>query len=368
MANFINLRLPKFDWLFLAAILGLSTIGFSTIQSTIVAGGENTSLIKLQVLAFVLGLSLFFAIQSVDYHYFPYLALPLYCFVVVSLFLLFFFGQNIRGSIRWFDLGFFQWQPAELAKPFLIIAWASFLDFFKERIGQWRIIFLLLTAMLAPLILILKEPDLGTFVVLLFGLGLMLLSLPFKASRLLSLMVLVLLFLPILYLSLHSYQKGRLLTFLNPGLDPLGAGYNVIQSTIAVGSGGLFGRGWGQGTQSHLRFLPEQHTDFIFATFSEENGFLGSLILLLLYVVLFFRSLKVLLKTDDFFATVLVLGSMCVFFSQAAINIGMNIGVLPVTGIPLPLVSYGGSQMVTSLILLGIIAAVAKAEKVSYNT
>lgn len=368
MEKFLNWKLSKLDWLFFAAILGLALLGFSTIQSTITAGGENSDLIKIQIIAFIFGLVIFLAVQSIDYHYFLYFSPLFYFFSVILLILLFVFGQNIRGSVRWFSLGFFQLQPAEMAKPFLIIALASFFDFFKEKINSWRILFLVLALMIIPLFLIFREPDLGTFLILAFGLGAIFLSLPIKLNRLLTLAFLAAVFIPVFYFSLHSYQKGRLLTFLNPSADPLGSGYNVIQSVIAAGSGEIFGRGWGRGTQSHLRFLPEQHTDFIFATFAEENGFLGSMILLLLYVVLFIRSFKVLKETQDFLGTVLVLGSMVVFFSQAAINIGMNLGMLPVTGIPLPLVSYGGSQMVTSLLLLGIIAGVAKGQRTSYNT
>lgn len=367
MVNFLNLKLPKLDLVSLGAALGLATIGFSTIQSTILAGGESESLIKVQALAFVLGLAVFWLVYSLDFRVLSFLSLPFYLFTVASLLLLFVFGENIRGSIRWFNFGNFLFQPSELAKPFLIVSFCAFFDFFKERINQWRILTLLIILAALPLGLILKQPDFGTFIILTFGLAILFFASPLKWSRWLPILLVTLALLPLFYLALAPYQKARVQTFFNPQSDPLGSGYNVIQSKIAVGSGELWGRGWGRGTQSSLRFLPERHTDFIFATYAEETGFVGCLFLLLLYVVIFVRSLVVLARSDNLLGSLLVLGSMGAIFSQVAINIGMNIGLLPVTGIPLPLVSYGGSQMVTTFFLLGIIASVAKGQGVSYN-
>lgn len=368
MVKFLSLKLPKFDLVSLGAALGLVTIGFSTIQSTILAGGESESLIKVQALAFVLGLAVFWFVNSIDFRVLSFLSLPFYLFTVVSLLLLFVFGENIRGSIRWFNLGNFLFQPSELAKPFLIVSFCAFFDYFKERINQWRILILLAVLAVLPLGLILKQPDFGTFIVAASSLGILFLASPLKWSRWLPVILITVILLPLFYLSLAPYQKARVQTFFNPQSDPLGSGYNVIQSKIAVGSGELWGRGWGRGTQSSLRFLPERHTDFIFATYAEETGFIGCLFLLLLYIVIFIRSLVVLTRSDNLLGSLLVLGSMGAIFSQVAINIGMNIGLLPVTGIPLPLVSYGGSQMVTTFFLLGIIASVAKGNGISYDS
>lgn len=358
------LESQKFDWFFLLSLAALSFIGFSTLQSATLAGGGNELLIKLQALAFFVGFILFVLIYYLDYRYLQFLAIPAYFTSLILLGLLFVFGSHIRGSVRWFDLGYFQLQPAELVKPLLVVAFCGFLSFFKERVNHFLILIGLVILAFIPIFLVYKQPDLGTVVVLLAGLICSFFFSRISWKRILIFFLILLIFLPILFFKMAPYQKQRVLTFLDPVSDPLGSGYNVIQSTIAVGSGNLFGRGWGRGTQSHLRFLPEEHTDFVFATFAEENGFLGSMVLIFLYLLLFVSSLKVLLKAKKLFGRLLVAGSMAIIFTQAAINIGMNIGVLPVTGIPLPLVSYGGSNVVTSLVLLGFIASVAKDEKV----
>lgn len=358
----ISLRkLPiNFDIPLILAALVLGVIGLSTIQSTILAGsGFSSELFNRQVLALLIGISFFIILSRLDYQYLRYFAPAGYLLIVLVLIAVLFYGQTVRGSARWFVVGDFQLQVSEFAKVFLIMSWAAFLVWAKEKINHAVCLLIYLSLGLVPISLIYLQPDLGTSAILVSTWLLMLFFSPIQL-RIFTVyfLLFVFSFLPVWFL-LKDYQKLRIFSFLNPTSDPLGAGYHILQSMIAVGSGGLLGRGWGRGTQSHLQFLPEQHTDFIFATFTEEMGFLGATLLLFLFGMIFWRAIKISQKAPNLFGRLLSIGITAYLFIQVFINLAMNLGLAPITGIPLPLVSYGGSSLLTTFISLGILQSIA---------
>ena len=344
----------NFDWfLFLAALVLLT---FSLVMIASVA----SQLFFPQFFYAFLGLLLFFIFSQIDYRFFEKLASFFFVgslgFLLIPLFL----GIATRGARRWIQLGFLTLQPSELVKPFLIIFFASF---FSSREMSLKEVMRGIFFLLLPIILVFLQPDLGSSLVLFFSwLGVVLGS--GLSWRLIILgFLLLLFFFPWGWYLLQDYQRQRILSFLNPLSDPLRSGYHLIQTTVAVGSGQWFGRGWGRGTQSHLRFLPERHTDFIFASLAEELGFFGAAILILLFAFLLWRILVISQKARDLFGFLLCLGIFSLFFIQILVNIGMNLGLLPITGITLPLISYGGSSLVTTMISLGIVANIARLKK-----
>lgn len=272
------------------------------------------------------------------------------------------FGEVVNGARRWLDLGVTRIQPSELmrlAVP-LMIAWYLHQKQESMRSLDFAVSIGLL---LLPVLFILRQPDLGTslliaasgfFVIYLGGLSLKVLA---GAAALAALAA------PFAWHLLHDYQRGRILTMLDPSSDPLGAGYHIIQSTIAVGSGGITGKGWMQGTQTHLDFLPERHTDFIFAVFAEEFGLIGNLLLLTLYAAIIYRGLVLAASAPTLFGRLVSAALILTFFIYAFVNMGMVSGILPVVGVPLPLVSYGGTSMVTVLVGFGIVMSVATHKK-----
>ena len=325
------------------------SLGFVTLLST------SPERAKYQLLYFITGIVLYLLFSTIDYTIYKYYWKQLFTGMVVLLALTFVLGEIRLGSVRWINLGFFTLQPSEFAKIVLIIALTSFITSRPRIFERFKDIFIVLGIFLPIFLLVLFQPDLGTSIVyvaiiagILFYAGLN------KLYFLISIMIFGIFSSPIWQI-LHDYQKRRILVFLNPTLDIKGAGYNVIKSIIAIGSGGLFGKGFGRGTQSHLNFLPAHWTDFIFASFAEEWGFVGVFVLLTLFVLLLVAIFYIAHKSEEPFGSILTIGMLMVFFSQFVVNVGMNLGVMPVTGIPLPLVSYGGSSMLTSMILLGIV-------------
>jgi rod shape determining protein RodA len=324
----------NFDWFIVLAIVILLLLGLTMM------GSVASSLLPQQVFYALLGLFLFFLVSRLDYRIFQGLTLLLFIFIILALLSTFLFGQLTRGSIRWIQIGGFTFQPSELVKPFLILLFASFVSFqktfsFRSSIFSFLLLFI-------PAFLIFRQPDLGSSLVVVFVWG---------AS------------LPIIWRLLKSYQKERIYTFLHPFSDPLGAGYNMIQSIVAVGSGQLIGRGLGRGTQSHLRFLPERHTDFIFASLAEELGLIGAGLLILAYGLLLWRVLRIGQKSADSFGFLICIGAFTLIASQVFINVGMNLGLVPITGLTLPLVSYGGSSLIATMVCLGLVESVARMTK-----
>ncbi|HET7713934.1 MAG TPA: rod shape-determining protein RodA [Patescibacteria group bacterium] len=355
--------LPRhFDWILLLATLALISLGILMISSTALGESRNYDLAVRQGLFAVAGITLFFIIARSDIEIWRSLAWVFYAASVVLLVAVFIYGLEVRGSLRWIDLGFFRLQPSELVKITTILVLAHFLS--SRNMRSLKNIFISALLALIPAILIFLQPDLGSALILgALWIGMMI---PTEIPKKYFFMggALILVSLPVVYNLLQPYQKDRLLTFFNPGSDPLGVGYNVIQSTIAVGSGGLLGRGFGRGTQSHLNFLPEHHTDFIFATLAEELGLLGAALLLLLLGIVIWRLLFGALRLPRFGGFVLI-GLMVLIFFQAVVNIGMNIGLVPVTGITLPFVSYGGSSLMTLLAGLGLAQAALRRKKLA---
>ncbi len=341
----------------LLLILGLLMIYSTTLESP-------TNLMLRQLVFAVVGFVGMFAVAFFDYRKIKKSTAVLYVLIVSSLLFVYFLGSDIRGSSRWIDLGFFRIQPAEFTKLAMVIIMAKFLDQAGEKIKDVRYVFLACLYMAIPFILVLIEPDLGSASVILFvWLSMLFISKMNKKHFALIVLGMVLVSSLGWFFVLEDYQKNRVYTFLDPSKDPQGRGYNVIQSIIAVGSGSITGRGVGRGFQSQLKFLPERQTDFIFASTAEELGLLGSSFILGMFGVILFRLVKAAQRARDNFGMYLTLGIFFMLLYQILINIGMNLGVLPVTGIPLPLVSYGGSSLLTTLFALGLVQSIIARQK-----
>lgn len=358
----------RFSILFIALIIVLMGI-LSIYSSTYQKEGELWKLIyKRQLFWVLLGLLLFFVFSNLHYQRLWDSTYLLYTAVLFLLFLVFVLGIIRLGAQRWIRFAGFNFQPSELARLIIVIFLARYFstkssDALSLTVGNYGIFraFLLPFIFVAlPVGLIIEQPDLGTALIIIFIFAVMMYLAGVKLRYLLAIFVVVCFSSPVLWHFLRGYQKNRLLVFLNPNLDPQGAGYTVIQSKIAIGSGGLFGKGWLCGTQSQLHFLPESHTDFIFATFAEEWGLLGSLFLLVLYCFLIREGLKIAARTTDQFGRLLAFGITLMLGIQILVNIAMNLGFMPVVGIPLPLMSYGGSSIFITFISLGILVNIGK--------
>lgn len=331
---------------FLLIVLGVAVIYSS-----------SPALAIQQAVFALVGLGFYFFLRNIDYRSIKGAIKPLFWITLGLLIVVFLIGTETRGVLRWIPLGVFTLQPSEFAKVILILALSYF---WSKNEPSWRNIGLSLGLLLPFALLIFKQPDLGTTITLVFIYLVMLVGANIPLSKLAILGAGFGAIVPLFWFLLRDYQKQRLLSFLSPNNDPQGVGYNVIQSTIAVGSGELTGRGLGRGTQSHLRFLPEFRTDFIFASIAEELGLVGSLIVLALYGAIFFFLFRCLNRVGDRFGELIVVGVASMLFIQIVINIGMNAGLLPITGITLPLLSYGGSSIVTTLIGLGLVSSVER--------
>ncbi|MCL4389905.1 MAG: rod shape-determining protein RodA [Patescibacteria group bacterium] len=339
--------MKSLDWPILVLTLILCGFGAAII------GSVAPEVLLPQILFYLVGLGLFFVISNLDFRIYASFGKLIYIAAIVLLSITLFIGLETRGAVRWIPLGPFRLQFSEILKPFLIVSFASFLSsgksYFKSLI--WIAI---------PLGLIFKQPDLGSALVYAIAFGAMILSSGINLIYPLLCAVGAALAAPLGWNFLAQYQRQRILTFLNPGADPLGASYNSIQSLITVGSGMFFGKGLGQGTQSHLSFLPERHTDFVFASLAEEMGFVGATILLGAFFLLLWRIFKIAGSCKDKTARLAVLGIGAMLLAQIFVNVGMNLAILPVTGITLPLVSYGGSSVLATMISLGMVAGLAK--------
>ena len=347
-------RLRHLDPILLILVLALLGISLAVVAS---ASGQSPARITGHLINMGLALTLMVAVANVPPHLLSKVGLPLYVAGVVLLVGVALFGEIRNGSRRWLDFGVMAFQPSELLKLALplMLAW-----YFQRNEAVLRARHFLVAGalLLVPFVLILRQPDLGTALMigasgfyLLFFAGL-----PWKV--ILGGGALVGASLPVVWHFLHDYQQRRVLTLLDPSADPLGDGYHIIQSTIAIGSGGSFGKGWLEGTQTHLEFIPERHTDFIFAVFSEERGLLGNCILVTLYLLLIARGLVITANASTLFARVLGGSISLSFFTYAFVNMGMVSGILPVVGVPLPFMSYGGTALVTLFLGLGILMSI----------
>jgi len=337
----------KFDWWLIISGLILSGLGLLIIRS--VAPEQFV----FQLVFVVVSFATLILFSLVDYRILLLFHLPIYVVSVVSLFLPFVFGLASRGAHRWLQFGQISVQPSELIKPFLLLTFAQIAVSDTRHKFWW-----LFTAYIFPAAIIFMQPDLGTVLVITVGwLAMVAYIVPKKWVIMASLALF--LFSPVAWFLLRHYQKDRLLTFINPYADPLGRGYHVIQSVIAVGSGGTFGRGLGHGTQSGLRFLPEHYTDFIFASLSEELGFLGGLTVIILFAIMLNRIQKLAVGETELVIKLYSLGILAQLTFQIFVNMGMNMGLAPVTGITLPFLSYGGSSLLSLGVSLGIVNSMA---------
>jgi len=283
----------------------------------------------------------------------------LYLLTIIMLLATRFLGSTKLGATRWIDLGFFQFQPSELAKVFMVIVMAKFFAENVEQMHRPKVFIRSVVYIGIPTVLVALQPDLGTALTFVIIWGAMLLVSGIKKRYVAGVAGLGLVAMPIVYkYFLKDYQQHRILTFLNPAADPTGTGWNVAQAKIAIGSGQFWGRGLGHGPQSQLNFVPFKHTDFIFAALAEEMGFVGAFSIIVLFAVMLYRILKIASLSRDYFGMFIATGIFAVLFFHIFINIGMNLGIMPVTGIPLPLVSSGGTSVVITLLCIGILESI----------
>ena len=368
MLNKISLYLKNFDWILFLSVFLLACFGLAEIYS-VALGQEKIDLLNFKKQIFFIGAGIFllFFFAFVDYHLLKNFSNYLYLFGIITLILVLFFGETIRGTKGWFDFGIINFQPVELAKIILIIFLAKFFSTMATQIRPWKHLIFSGLGSLIFSVLALMQPDFGSALILLATWLVMIVMTGFSKKHFLVIgLILATVFSGLWLFTFQDYQKQRVLTFLNPAFEPLNQGYNVAQAIIAVGGGGLTGRGLGFGSQSQLKFLPEAQNDFIFAVISEELGFLGVLLVILFFGIFFYRSLASLKKINNDFGIFFILGAMGLIFIEMFINIGMNIGLLPVVGISLPFISYGGSSIISSLALVGIIESIIIRSKINY--
>jgi rod shape determining protein RodA len=350
-----------FDWPFFAAVILLTLIGLLMIYSTGLSGKTESILWIKQTAALVVGVVGLFFLASLDYRFFAKNSTILYLLALFLLLVVLLLGHTIRGSTRWFDLGAINFQPAEFSKLAIIILLAKFFQTKKQLLAKFGYVLQSFVYVFIPLGLIMLQPDLGSAIVhLAIWFGMLLIS-PMPRRYFLYLLVIFLVVSSVVWqFLLAGYQKDRVRSFIDPTADPRGRGYNALQSVVAVGSGGWFGSGLARGLQSQLKFLPERQTDFIFASTTEELGLIGGGLVIILLVFVLLRVVKILREARDSFGAYIAAGIFFLIFSQSVVNIGMNLGLVPVTGITLPFLSYGGSSLVITFWLIGILENIAQ--------
>ncbi len=396
--------MPKYDYITLGLILVLITIGcFAIFSATSSVTSEENGFFARQLMWCILGVLVMIGVSLISLKLINRLVYGFYVFTLFLLFLVLFVGKVGQGAERWLIVGPVHVQPSELAKLATILAVSKYLSDKYTNVNKFKNFAIAVGLILLPFILIARQPDLGTALIflaliipLLYWAGLnwfhiftilmplliMILSFNFWAFMILMIsitlvlaysrrkpIVLVAVFLlnigvgiatPYLWNQLRPYQQKRILTFVNPEKDPKGAGYQIIQSQVAIGSGGIWGKGYLQGSQTHLRFLPAQHTDFIFSVIGEEFGFIGASLILLLFLLLILRFIHIAAVIRGQFESLTIIGILTVIFFHTVINIGMTIGMAPVTGLPLPFLSYGGSSLVVNMMMVGVVLNISR--------
>ena len=389
----------KFDFILFGTVILLITFGLVAIYSATNSHPTASGNFQKQLFTAIFAIVLFFIAYTIPYKYYRLLSVPSFLFSLLLLIAVLFVGKTIYGAKSWISFGVIGFQPSEFSKIGLILFLAHFLTRQRKNPNNLKDFILIVIYSFIPIILILLEPDMGTAIVYiiitsailfwsgidlfwfflalspivvvfasLFGIAafilamLIIISLLFYFKKnIFANVSIVVLNMAAAYLFdyglnfLKPHQQKRIETFVNPASDPLGAGYNILQTKVAIGSGGMFGKGFLAGNQTQLRFIPEQWTDFIYCVIGEEFGFIGSIIVVILFLVLFSRLIYIATHTKNKFGSLIVIGGLALFFTHFAINIGMNLGVAPVIGLPLPFMSYGGSSLMVNLILLGII-------------
>jgi rod shape determining protein RodA len=353
----------NFDWVLFFLILALFFISLAEIYSATHAKGVvfGSDFVLRQGIWFLAGIVLFFVFGIIDFHFYERWSLFFYWAVNICLVYVIFEGRLAGGSQRWISLGIINFQPSELAKIALVLVLARHFskNIIMDGVGLRPLLMPIFYTMI-PFILILKQPDLGTAGTLVLIASFIILFVKVEKKTLASLIGVVGITGAAFFLFfLKDYQKERIISFLNPGQDPLGSGYHIIQSKIAIGSGMFYGKGYCQGTQNALSFLPEQHTDFIFSVFAEEWGFAGGIIFLSLYFFILVWGLKIAGTCRNRFGILTCVGLVSMIFWQLFINLGMVMGIFPVVGMPLPLISYGGTSVITIMASMGILLSVS---------
>jgi len=364
MFNIDRRLIRNFDWVSFCTIVVISLIGIMTIFSATRPPGDApqaTFYIK-QVVWLLISICALVAVVSFDYIWLGRIALPIYIAGVLLLIVVLISGRVGMGAQRWISIGPLSFQPSEFFKLIFIIMLTSYYSLQRESMNTFALLRVFFMIVFLPFVLLFKQPDLGTAVVVLLIFTSLSLARGLQKKLLVTLVIIGLVSLPfvgnILWTGLKDYQKNRLIAFIDPQADPTGIGYHINQSKIAIGSGEFSGKGFMKGTQGPFRFLPEKHTDFIFAVYAEEWGFMGSLFLLSLYFVLIMRGLDTARKAKDEFGRLLALGITFMFSIYFFVNVGMTLGIMPVVGIPLPFMSYGGTALLSNFISAGVLISI----------
>jgi rod shape determining protein RodA len=357
----------RINWLFVLCICLLAGVGYTALYSA--AGGAPTPYANGQLFKFLTALLMMLAIAMVDIRIIARLSWVSYAAGILLLLVVMKLGHTGLGAKRWFVVGGVEVQPSELMKLFLVLALAAYFHRATyERIGNLLFLIPAVLAVMLPVGLILKEPNLGTAVITALIGGTVMLGAGVRWWKFVLVIAVIAIAAPVLYHHLHDYQRARIVTFLNPGSDPLGAGYNIIQSKIALGSGGWSGQGYLHGTQNQLNFLPEKQTDFVFTIIAEEFGFLGSIAVLGLLFMIVLIALYTALTCRHQYGRLVALGIGTNFFLYCAVNLSMVMGLIPVGGVPLPLISYGGSALTAVMLGFGVLMSVHVHRDVEFAT
>ncbi|UCE51128.1 MAG: rod shape-determining protein RodA [Desulfobacterales bacterium] len=351
-----------FDWGLLGLTVVIGCIGLATLYSAVTAETPSPQKVLFfkQLIWFAIAMAAMVASFMFNYKLLDRWSQPIYTICILLLICVLVFGKYVGGSKRWLILGPISIQPSELVKIAVIAVLARYYskDAYTRGFTLRELIRPFILTMI-PILLIVKQPDLGTAMLIVLIAGTMTVFVKIERRSFISLIVSSSIIIPMIWFFLKEYQKQRILVFLDPDRDPLGAGYHIIQSKIAIGSGMIGGKGFLKGTQNALSFLPEEHTDFIFSVLAEEWGFIGSIVLILLFLVLIFWGLNVAIACREPFGTILAVGITAMIFWQVFINIGMAMGLMPVVGVPLPFISYGGSSALTIAIGIGLLLNVS---------
>lgn len=339
----------KIDWRLLIPVCVLLFI------SLVVLFSINIAIFRSQLIFVVISLAIYLACAQFNIRALAGFSIPIYIISLILLFILLTLGLESRGAVRWLTLFGVGLQFSEILKPILAVCLSAFLA--KRNNIENMTMFMVIAFLFPVAFLIYRQPDLGSALIYIGAVTLTLLFYGFPLKWFIGLIASLAVIVPLLFKFLHGYQQQRLMTFFHFTNDPLGISYNAIQSVIAVGSGMLLGKGLGQGTQSGLRFLPERHTDFIFATLSEELGFVGGVIVIVAFCFLLYRLYILFQEAEDSFAKIFILATFSLLLIQFFVNIGMNIGMLPIVGVTLPFVSYGGSSLISNAIFLGFVSS-----------
>lgn len=358
MKIFDNKYAKNFDFIMFFTVVLISVIGIMNLYGSLSLNHKDffDPYVVKQIIWFIIAFFIMFVIITIDYHTLIEVAYYIYGFIFILIIAVLLKGKITYGASRWISLGMFSFQPSELMKISLIFALAKYFAFNESKKGySIKGLIVPFLIILLPVLVIAKEPDLGTSLIVLFIGIVMIFIAGIKKRAMLILTGIVLVLAPLLWFRLKSYQKSRILIFLHPARHYLGAGYNIIQSEIAVGAGRLFGDGFGNGSQSILNFLPAKHTDFIFSTFMQQFGFFGGIILIALYFVLIIRGFKIVYRAKKIQGFLLGGGALSIITFHTIINMFMTVGLIPIVGVPLPFFSYGGSSLVVDMSAVAIL-------------